>query len=208
MVLQNAPLLMNLCKILFHRVQHREHLLFPIQATDPGGTITMVTTSGRSFTIPIKTVNTAIQETNPAIPGQLVVGTISIPVNWWLITSIGHLHTHTHICTLQLLMCTVHTIQCKRPVITCKCYDNCVQLLTNGVLKGCMLQTKCKLDLFANGPLVYKLIIQFLKWLACFQLYKANWSHLETRLNGFKAGRMVWKLGEWFVSSLNGMKAV
>ena len=71
---------MHLCKILFHRVQHREHLP-PVQATDPGGTITMVTASGRSFTIAIKTDDTAVQETNPATPGELVLGTFSIPVN-------------------------------------------------------------------------------------------------------------------------------
>ena len=82
LVLQNASVLMHLCKILFHRVQHRKHLLNPIQATDPGGIITMVTVNGRSFTILIKTVNTAIQETNPrATPGQIVFGTLTIPVN-------------------------------------------------------------------------------------------------------------------------------
>ena len=71
LVLQNAPVLMHLCKILFHRVQHREHLLTPVQATDPRGTITMVTESGRSFIIAIKTEDTAVQETNPATPGEL-----------------------------------------------------------------------------------------------------------------------------------------
>ena len=81
LVLRNAPVLMHLCKILFHRVQHREHLLTPMQATDPGGTITMVTESGRSFIIAIKTEDTAVQETNPATPGELVFGTFSIPVN-------------------------------------------------------------------------------------------------------------------------------
>ena len=57
-----------------HRVQHREVLLAPLQATDPGGTITMVTGSGRSFTRQIKTEDTAVQETNHATPGQLVLG--------------------------------------------------------------------------------------------------------------------------------------
>ena len=51
---------------------HREYLLTPLQATDTGGTITMVTASGRSFTPQIE--DTAVQETNPAIPGQLVPG--------------------------------------------------------------------------------------------------------------------------------------
>ena len=62
----------------FHRVQHREHLLTPLPATDPGGTITMVTASGRSFTQQINTEDTAVQETNPAIPGQLVLANWSI----------------------------------------------------------------------------------------------------------------------------------
>ena len=44
----------------------------PLQATDPGGTITVVTASGRSFTQQINTEDTAVQETNPATPGQLV----------------------------------------------------------------------------------------------------------------------------------------
>ena len=57
-----------------HRVQHREVLLTALQETDPGGTITMVTGSGRSFTQQIKTENTAVQETNPATPGELVLG--------------------------------------------------------------------------------------------------------------------------------------
>ena len=57
-----------------HRLQHREVLLTPLQATDPGGTITMVTASGRSFTQQIKTEDTAVQETNPATPGELVLG--------------------------------------------------------------------------------------------------------------------------------------
>ena len=54
-------------------VPHREHLT-PLQATDPGGTTTMVTTSGRSFTRQIKTEETAVQGTTPATPGQLVLG--------------------------------------------------------------------------------------------------------------------------------------
>ena len=54
-----------------HRV---ELFLTPLQATDPGGTITMVTTSGRSFTRQINTEDTPVQETNPATPGQLVLG--------------------------------------------------------------------------------------------------------------------------------------
>ena len=58
----------------FHRVQHREHLLTPLPAMDPGGTITMVTASERSFTQQIKTEATAVQETNPATTGQLVLG--------------------------------------------------------------------------------------------------------------------------------------
>ena len=56
-----------------YRLQHREYLT-PLQATDPGGIITMVTASGRSFTRQIKTEDTEVQETNPATPGQLVLG--------------------------------------------------------------------------------------------------------------------------------------
>ena len=62
------PLLTN-----SNRVPYREHLTF-LQATDPGGTIIMVTASGKSFTQQIKTEDTAVQETNPATPGELVLG--------------------------------------------------------------------------------------------------------------------------------------
>ena len=61
-----------------HRVESREVLLTPLQATDPGGTITMVMASGRSFTRQIDTEDIALQETNPATPGQLVLGNWSI----------------------------------------------------------------------------------------------------------------------------------
>ena len=57
-----------------HNAPHREVLLTPLQATDPGGTITMVTASGRSFTRQIKTEDTAVQETNPATQGELTFG--------------------------------------------------------------------------------------------------------------------------------------
>ena len=60
--------------IHIHRVESRECLLAPLQATDPGGIVTMVTTSGRSLTQHIKTEDGAVQETNPAIPGELVLG--------------------------------------------------------------------------------------------------------------------------------------
>ena len=52
-----------------------------------------------------------------------------------------------------------------------------------------MLWTDFKLDQFVNRPLVYTPVIQFLNWLARFQLYKVKWSSLETR-------QMVWKLAE------------
>ena len=51
-----------------------------------------------------------------------------------------------------------------------------------------MWRTDCKLDQFVNRPLVYIPVIQFLNWLARFQLYKVKWSHLENRQNGLKAG--------------------
>ena len=64
-------------------------------------------------------------------------------------------------------------------------------------------------DQFINQSPGYKLIIQFLNWLACFQLYKTKWSRLETGPNGLKPGRTAWKLAEWFTSSPNAMhKAV
>ena len=37
-----------------------------------------------------------------------------------------------------------------------------------------MLQTDCKLDQFVNGPPVYKPVIEYLNWLARFQLYKQS----------------------------------
>ena len=61
----------------FYRVQHREHLT-PLQATDTGGTITIVTASGRSFTQQINTEDTAVQETSPATTGQIVLANWSI----------------------------------------------------------------------------------------------------------------------------------
>ena len=54
---------------LSYRVPYRE----PLPATDPGGTNTMVTASRRSFTQQLDTEDTAVQETNPATPGQLVL---------------------------------------------------------------------------------------------------------------------------------------
>jgi len=41
----------------------------------------MVTESGRSFTQQINTEDTAVPETNPATPGELALGTFSIPLN-------------------------------------------------------------------------------------------------------------------------------
>ena len=67
----------------FHREdQHTEVLLTPLQATDAEETITMVTASGRIFIRQLKTENEdiAVQETNPATPGQIVFGSFSIPV--------------------------------------------------------------------------------------------------------------------------------
>ena len=55
-----------------------------------------------------------------------------------------------------------------------------------------MLRTDLKLDQFVNGPPVYEPVIQFLNWLARFQLYTVKWSHLETRTNGLKAGPTAW----------------
>ena len=69
----------------------------------------------------------------------------------------------------------------------------------------CMLWANCKLNQLKNGPPVYKPVIQFVNWLAHFQLYETKWSHLKTRLNILKTGL---KAGEWFTSSPNGMKAV
>ena len=66
-----------------------------------------------------------------------------------------------------------------------------------------MLRIDCKLDQFVSGSPVYKSVVQFLNWLARFQLYKTKWSRLDTGFerfeswpNGLKAGRMAWKLAE------------
>ena len=75
LLLKRDRLLIVAILIHFHRVQ--DHLLTPLQATDPGGTITMVTGSGRSFNQQIKTEDTAVQETNPATLGQLVFETLT-----------------------------------------------------------------------------------------------------------------------------------
>ena len=66
----------------FHRAQDKEVLLTPLQASDPGGTITIVTPNGKSFTQQMKTdkEGTAVQETNPATPGQIVFMNFSIPL--------------------------------------------------------------------------------------------------------------------------------
>ena len=103
----------------FHRAQHREHLA-PLQATDTRGTITMVTESGRSFTRQIKTEDTAVQETNPAIPGQLVVGTLTISVKtlahtyycWYLLCVHVHCRRLVITCTMATVYCTVLQIKC------------------------------------------------------------------------------------------------
>ena len=60
-----------------------------------------------------------------------------------------------------------------------------------------MLWTDCKLDQSVNGPPVYKPAIQFLKWLAHFQLYKQSGPV-------YKPGQMVWKLAERLGSWLKG----
>ena len=58
-----------------------------------------------------------------------------------------------------------------------------------------MLQTNCKLDQFVNGPPVYKPVIQFLNWLAGFQLYKQvipfmnQAERFESWLKGLQATR-------------------
>ena len=57
-----------------HRVDCREVFLTPLQVTDPGEIVTMVTASGRSYARQINTEDTAVQEANPATPGQLVLG--------------------------------------------------------------------------------------------------------------------------------------
>ena len=73
-----------------HRVQHREVLLTPMQATDPEGTITMVTASGRNFTRQINTEDTPLQGTNPATPGQLVLGNWCTPVEHYIPPCMKH----------------------------------------------------------------------------------------------------------------------
>ena len=85
----------------FHRLQLRENLT-PLQATDPGGTITMVTTSGRSFTRQIKTEDTAVQETNPATLGQLVLGNWSI-ITYFLLFKVGATWCYHAWCFARIL---------------------------------------------------------------------------------------------------------
>ena len=111
---QLSNFLLKIC-MHFHRAQHREHVLTPLQATDSEGTITMVTASGRSFTRQIKTEDTAVQETNPATPGELVVGTLTISVKtlahtyycWYLLC----VHVHI-ICRRFAITCTMATVYC------------------------------------------------------------------------------------------------
>ena len=63
-----------ICMHVLHRVEHSEVLSTPLQETDPGGTITMVTPSGRELIRQTKTnkEDTCVQETNPASTGQIV----------------------------------------------------------------------------------------------------------------------------------------
>ena len=93
----------------FHRLQLREYLT-PLQATDPGGTITMVTTSGRSFTRQIRTDNTAVQETNQATPGQLVLGNWSVPVEHKHFSVVTHCHCHCFMMQLIIVLITVSLV--------------------------------------------------------------------------------------------------
>ena len=67
---------------VLHRVEHSEVLSTPLQETDPGETITMVTPSGREFIRQIKTnkEDTCVQETNPASTGQIVFVKFSMPL--------------------------------------------------------------------------------------------------------------------------------
>ena len=57
-----------------HRVDCREVFLTPLQVTDPGEIVTMVTASGRSYARQINTEDTAVQEANTDTPAQLVLG--------------------------------------------------------------------------------------------------------------------------------------
>ena len=87
-----------------HRVESREVLLTPLQATDQGETITMVTTSDGSFT-QINTEDIALQETNPATPGQLVFGHWSIAQKYYKVFVLWHncYTSHMHIIIILLL---------------------------------------------------------------------------------------------------------
>ena len=59
-----------------------------MQATDQEETITIVTPSGSVFTRQIKTDEvTAVQETNPATQGQMVLKNFSIPLKQWQISN-------------------------------------------------------------------------------------------------------------------------
>ena len=91
-----------------HRV---ELLLAPLQATDPGGIVTMVATSGRSFTRQIKTEDIALQETNPATPGQLVLGNWSIALKCCTMPCFVAQLLHKSPCTYPITQ-TWFNIQC------------------------------------------------------------------------------------------------
>ena len=69
---------------VYHRVEDEEALLTPMQATDSEETITIVTPSGSLLTWQIETDEvTAVQETNPAIQGQMTFKNFSIPLKQW-----------------------------------------------------------------------------------------------------------------------------
>ena len=75
---------------------------------------------------------------------------------------------HVYICCKLIANLTMQFIQCS--------LTHCTE--------RCLVQKHC-VDILQTFP---KPVIQFLNWLAHFQLYKAKWSRLETRPNGLKAG--------------------
>ena len=88
-----------------HRVQHKEHHFTPLQATDPGGTITMVTVSGRSFIRQralLSRRQTQLSRDNLCSEPSVYQWTVNF--QYW---TLAHAHTHTTTATY----CTYYTVE-------------------------------------------------------------------------------------------------
>ena len=122
--------------IHFHRIQCKEHRLTPLQATDPGGTITMVTASGRSFTRQIKTEDTTVQETNPATSGQLVLGNWSIALKWTLVATLFYGAT-----VIQVVATHCHCFMVYKSPCSLLCWCHVFDKIWNFNFGACILDS-------------------------------------------------------------------